>query len=508
MKKESLSGIEISEIYGDEKAGVFPYTRGIHPTMYRGKPWTMRQYAGFGSAHESNARYKYLLSSGTTGLSVAFDLPTQMGRDADHALSKGEVGKVGVSVSSLEEMEILFEGIPLDKVSISMTINSTASIVLGFLLVLAEKRKIPWGALKGTIQNDLLKEYIARGTYIFPPRPSIRVITDIFEFCSKEVTEWNTISISGYHIREAGSNAIQEVAFTLSNALCYVEAALKKGLHIDDFAPRLAFFFNCHNDFFEEIVKFRVARKLYATMMKERFGAMKKESLTLRFHTQTAGSSLTAQQPLNNIVRTSYQALAATLGGTQSLHTNSFDEALGLPTEASAKVALRTQQVLLYETGIAHTVDPLAGSYFIEALSSEFEGKVVSLMKKIEEKGGMLKAIEEGFPQDEIESAAYKYQREIESKERIIVGVNHFQEQNESPPPLLIPKGEDEVVSRLKAFKTKRIKDSHAHALEVLANTARGDANLMPSILDAIRHNATLGEISDVLRGVFGEYRG
>lgn len=520
MSKKTVSDIKIEPQYTreslpkgfekiEEKAGQFPYTRGIHETMYRGKLWTMRQYAGFGSAKESNERYRYLISQGTTGLSVAFDLPTQMGRDPDHPMSLGEVGKVGVSIASVEDMAALFQDIPLEKVSVSMTINATASILLAFLLVIAKEKGIPWSSLKGTIQNDILKEYIARGTYIYPLKPALKIITDIFAFCSAEVPEWNTISISGYHIREAGSNAIQEIAFTLANARAYVKAALEAGLAVDSFAPRLAFFFNCHNEFFEEVSKFRAARRMWAKIMKEEFGAKKAQSMMLRFHTQTAGSSLTAQQPLNNIVRTTIQGFAAVCGGTQSLHTNSFDEALGLPTAQSATVALRTQQILAFESGAVDTVDPLAGSYYVESLTDALETEAAKLITKIDSMGGMERAIEAGFPQSEIETSAYRYQQSIENDERIIVGVNKFEETSSDETPVLVidPSIESSQRDRLTQLKKKRNSALATQALEKLKNDAKTSQNVMPSIIMAAEARCSLGEISDVLREVFGEYR-
>jgi len=469
----------------------------------------MRQYAGFGTAAEANARYHYLLKQGTTGLSVAFDLPTQMGRDSDHPLARGEVGKVGVAISSVDDMEVLLKDIPLADVSISMTINATASILLAFLLVVAERRKVPWGALNGTIQNDVLKEYIARGTYIYPPGPALRIVTDIFGFCSAEVPQWNTISISGYHIREAGSTADQEIAFTLADGIAYVEAAVKAGLQVDDFAPRLAFFFNCHNDFLEEIAKFRAARRMWAKIMRDRFGAKNPKSQMLRFHTQTAGSSLTAQQPMNNVVRTTVQALAAVLGGTQSLHTNSFDEALGLPTEESATIALRTQQVIAHESGVASAADPLGGSYLIESWTDRLEMLATKRLEYIETLGGMVRAIEQGHPQREIEKAAYAYQQRIESKEQIIVGMNEFVSSEETLPPIMKmdPKGEVEQKDRLGALRGRRDGNAVKAALEAVTRAAKDGSNLMPVIIDAARKLVTLGEISDVLRAEFGEYR-
>ncbi len=510
------SGLPVDALYtATSKAsdigmpGQYPYTRGIHETMYRGRLWTMRQYAGFGTAEEANKRYHYLLEQGQTGLSVAFDLPTQMGRDSDHKLSKGEVGKVGVAICSIDDMERLLSGIPLERASISMTINATASILLALLLVVAEKQKVPWTSLTGTIQNDILKEYIARGTYIFPPAPAMRIVTDIFEFCAREVPQWNTISISGYHIREAGSTAVEELAFTLSDGIAYVEAALKKGLAIDDFAPRLAFFFNCHNDFLEEVAKFRAARRLWARIMKERFKAKNPRSMMLRFHTQTAGSSLTAQQPLNNVVRTTVQAMAAVLGGTQSLHTNSYDEALGLPTEQSAVVALRTQQVLAHESGIAGSVDPLGGSYLIESWTDRMAGEVEKKLQIIDSMGGMLKAIEQGHPQREIEKSSYEYQQRIEKKQQIIVGVNEFADRQEEPPPILKldPRGEKLQCERLAELRATRSKMEAARALAAVTAAAKSGDNLMPRIVDAVRARLTLGEISDALREQFGEYR-
>ena len=492
------------------QAGEFPYTRGVHTSMYRGRLWTMRQYAGFGTAEEANQRYHYLLRQGTTGLSVAFDLPTQMGRDSDHALARGEVGRVGVAISCLADMETLLKEIPLDQVSISMTINATAAVLLAMLLVVAERRATPWSALRGTIQNDVLKEYIARGTYIYPPKPALRIVNDIFAFCNAEVPQWNTISVSGYHIREAGSTAVQELAFTFSDAIAYVEAARASGLSVDEFAPRMAFFFNCHNDFLEEIAKFRAARRIWANIMRDRFGATNPHSMMLRFHTQTAGSSLTAQQPQVNIARTTIQALAAVLGGTQSLHTNSFDEALGLPTEEAATIALRTQQVIAYESGVADSVDPLAGSYLVENWTTRLEHEVMKLIAAIDAQGGMVAAIENGFPQAEIESAAFQYQKDIESGERVIVGVNQFTQQDSSEKPILKvdAKGEQEQTKRLKLLRTGRDSKLQQAALLKLSSAAQSQANLMPPILDALRADATLGEISDVLRGQFGEYGG
>jgi methylmalonyl-CoA mutase N-terminal domain/subunit len=489
--------------------GEFPYTRGIYPNMYRGRYWTMRQYAGYATAEESNARYKYLLAQGTTGLSVAFDLPTQIGLDSDDSLSAGEVGKVGVAIDSLDDMERLFADIPLDEVSTSMTINATASILLCLYLAVARKQGVSFDKVKGTIQNDILKEYIARGTYIYPPAPSLRLVTDIFEFCAREVPNWNTISISGYHIREAGSTAVQEVAFTLADGMTYVEAALSAGLQIDDFAPRLSFFFNSHNNLLEEIAKFRAARRLWARIMRERFKARDPRSLMLRFHTQTAGSSLTAQQPEVNVVRTTIQALAAVLGGTQSLHTNSMDEALALPTEAAARVALRTQQVIAYESGIADTADPLAGSYAIEQLTGEIEARANDYLKKIDAMGGMLRAIETGYVQREIQEAAYKYQRAIEAQNEIVVGVNKFQIAAEQlPPTLRIDPGlESAQVARVQAVRAKRNAELTENCLTRLEQSAHSDGNLVPNILECVEAYATVGEISNRLRSVWGEYR-
>jgi methylmalonyl-CoA mutase, N-terminal domain len=511
------SGIEIERCYGPDSAkfddigqpGEFPYTRGIQSTMYRGRLWTMRQYAGFGSAAETNARFKYLLANGQTGLSVAFDLPTQIGMDSDHSLAAGEVGKVGVAIDTLHDMETLFRGIPLDRVSTSMTINATAAVLLSMYIAVAKKQGVSSKLVNGTIQNDILKEYIARGTYIYPPKFSLRLITDIFAYCQQEVPNWNTISISGYHIREAGSTAVQELAFTFGNAIAYVEAALERGLDIDSFAPRLSFFFNTHNDFFEEIAKFRAARRMWAKIAKSRFGAKNPRSLMLRFHAQTAGSSLTAQQPDNNVVRVTLQALAAILGGAQSLHTNSKDEALALPTADAARLALRTQQIIAYESGVANTVDPLGGSYAVEALTDEIEQRATQYLEKIDSMGGMLAAIESGWVQSEIQDAAYKYQRSIEQKERIVVGVNEFQIENEPSPSLHVidPALESTQVKALSAARSARDNRAADSALERLAAAARGSENLMPYILQAVEAYATIGEISDAFRKVHGEYR-
>ena len=489
--------------------GEYPYTRGVQPTMYRGRLWTMRQYAGFGDAEESNKRYKYLLKNGQTGLSIAFDLPTQIGYDSDHPMAYGEVGKVGVAIDSLEDMEILFAGIPLDQVSTSMTINAPAAILLAMYIAIAEKQGIPPSQLNGTIQNDILKEYIARGTYIFPPLPSMRLITDVFDYCSKELPKWNTISISGYHIREAGATAIQEIAFTLANGIAYVAAAAKQGLDIDTFAPRLSFFFNAHNDLFEEVAKFRAARRIWAKIMKERFGAKDPRSMMLRFHTQTAGCTLTAQQPDNNIVRVAIQALAAVLGGTQSLHTNSRDEALSLPSQQSVRIALRTQQVIAYESGVAETVDPMAGSYYLESLTKIIEQEAMSYITKIDQLGGSPKAIEHGFIQREIQNSAYQYQKDIEEKRRIIVGVNQFQSEEEPMKDLLKvnPEIEKRQTERLNKLKKNRNELKVQENLKLLTKMANSEQNIMPAILDCVRSYATLGEICDQLRAVFGEYK-
>ena len=489
--------------------GEYPFTRGVQPTMYRGRYWTMRQYSGFGTAEDTNRRYKYLLDQGQTGLSVAFDLPTQIGYDSDHPLSMGEVGKCGVAIDSLGDMEILFDGIPLNKVSTSMTINSTAATLLAMYMVVAEKQGVAPAELRGTIQNDILKEYIARGTYIYPPQPSMRIVTDIFAFCKDHLPQWNTISISGYHIREAGSSAVQEVAFTLADGIAYVDAAIRAGLDVDEFAQRLSFFFNCHNNFFEEIAKFRAARRLWARIMKERFNAKKPASCMLRFHTQTAGCTLTAQQPYNNVVRVAYQALAAVLGGTQSLHTNSFDEAFCLPTEEAVSLALRTQQIAAYETEVADSIDPLGGSYLVESLTNDIERESKGYIEKIDAMGGMIRAIEEGYAQKEIANSAYTYQKEVESKKRIIVGMNQFTTGDQFFCKLLKVTTEVENLQKSKLKKLKETRD-HARASETLGalkKAAEGSANLMPPVVDAVRAYTTLGEIADVLRGVFGEYR-
>jgi len=490
-------------------AGDYPFTRGVQPNMFRGKLWTMRQYAGFGSAEETNRRYKYLLSEGQTGLSVAFDLPTQIGYDSDNQMSFGEVGKVGVAIDSLEDMETLFNGIPLDKVSTSMTINSTAAILLAMYIAVGEKQGIAPEKLRGTIQNDILKEYFARGTYIFPPKESMRIITDIFEYCTTNLPEWNTISISGYHIREAGATAAQEVAFTLADGVAYVEAAIKVGLQVDEFGKRLSFFFNAHNNFIEEIAKFRAARRIWARIMKERFGSKDPKAMMLRFHTQTGGSTLTAQQPENNIVRVTMQALAAVLGGTQSLHTNSMDEALALPSEKAVTVALRTQQVIAHESGVADTVDPFAGSYYVEYLTNKIEEEVNKYFDKIDSLGGMVKSIEGGYVQKEIQDSAYKYQKAIEKGDSIVVGLNKFAMEEKLPEGLLKldPKVEKLQIEKLKKLKSKRDNVKVKEILAKIEDAARSDKNLMPLILEAVKSYATLGEISDSLRKVFGEYR-
>src|SRR4051812_27588179 len=493
----------------DEQPGKFPFTRGIYKDMYRRRLWTMRQYAGFGTAEESNQRYRYLLSQGTTGLSVAFDLPTQMGMDPDHPLAAGEVGKVGVSIASLADMELLFDQIPLEKISTSMTINSTAAILLSFYVLVARAQGADPKKLNGTIQNDILKEYIARGTYIYPPRPAMRIITDLFAWAGHEAPEWNTISISGYHIREAGSTAVQEVAFTLANAIAYVEAAVNAGLTVDSFAPRLSFFFNAHNDFLEEIAKFRAARRLYAHIMRERFGAQSDRSCQLRFHAQTGGSTLTAQQPQVNVVRVALQAMAAVLGGTQSLHTNSQDEALSLPTEESARIALRTQQVIAFETGVTACPDPLGGSDYVEQLTNEIEKGAREYIERIDALGGALVAIERGYVQREIQNAAYDYQRAVEEGRRVIVGVNKFQTaEHESPKPFRIdPQLERKQVESLRAVRGSRSQSECTASLSRLETAARSSENLMPHILQCCRVSATVGEISDTLRGVFGQYK-
>ena len=489
--------------------GEFPFTRGVQPTMFRGRLWTMRQYAGFATAEETNKRYKYLLEQGQTGLSVAFDLPTQIGYDSDHPLADGEVGKVGVAIDTLKDIEILFDGIPLDKVSTSMTINSIAAILLTMYIAVAEKQGVTSEILQGTIQNDILKEYAARGTYIFPPLESMRIVTDIFAFCKDRVPRWNTISISGYHMREAGCTAVQEVAFTLADGIAYVEAAIRAGLDVDSFASRLAFFFCCHNTFIEEVAKFRAARRLWAKIMKERFKAKRDESCMLRFHTQTAGCSLTAQQPDNNVVRVAFQALAAVLGGTQSLHTNSRDEAYALPTEDSVRIALRTQQIIGYESGVADMIDPLGGSYAVEALTDEIERKSTEYLEKIDAMGGAIKAIEAGYIQGEIAESAYQYQKEIEKKKRIIVGLNQFQIEEQPLKDILRIKPEVEQYQKEKLSRVKKERDNGKvkQTLAVLKKAAQGTENVVPPILEAVMAYATIGEISDTLREVFGEYK-
>ncbi len=519
--KRTDSGIEVKPLYtSDDLAGWDPatqlgdpgkppYTRGVYPTMYRGKLWTMRQYAGFGSAASTNERFKFLLQAGQTGLSCAFDLPTQMGYDSDHPRAEGEVGKVGVAIDSLDDMRTLLGGLPLDQVSTSMTINSTAAVLLLMYELVAEEQGVPADAISGTIQNDLLKEYIARGTYVYPPKPSMRIITNIFEYCTQHVPKWNTISISGYHIREAGSTAVQEIAFTIANGIAYVEAAIAAGLDIDTFAPRLSFFWNAHNNFFEEVAKFRASRRIWYRLMTERFGAQKEASKLLRFHTQTGGSTLTAQQPENNIVRVAVQSMAAVMGGTQSLHTNGFDEALSLPTERAARIALRTQQIIGYESGIADTPDPLGGSYFVEALTDEVERLAWEYIHRIDEMGGAVEAIEAGFQQDEIMEAAYAYAKSIDDDERVIVGLNMFPVDNEPDPDLFPVDPELEVGQRrrLAAFKADRDAALLAARLEDVRDCARGTQNLLYPMKTALRAGATLGEVSDALRDVFGIYR-
>ena len=515
------SGIKVERAYDpsnvagddyDEKLGYpgqYPFTRGVQPTMYRGRYWTMRQYAGFGDAEESNERYKYLISQGQTGLSIAFDLPTQIGYDSDDPMSMGEVGKVGVAIDSLADMEVLFDGIPLDKVSTSMTINASAAVLLAFYIVAAERQGVSPDQLKGTIQNDVLKEYAARGTYIFPPAPSMRLITNIFEYCSKNLPQWNTISISGYHIREAGSTAAQEVAFTLADGIAYVDAAIKAGMDVDSFAGRLSFFFNAHNNLLEEVAKYRAARRIWAKIMKERFHAKKDRSMMLRFHTQTGGSTLTAQQPDNNIIRVTIQTLAAVLGGTQSLHTNSRDEALSLPTEDSVRIALRTQQIVAYESGVADTVDPLAGSYYVESLTDQIEEKVWKYIHKIDDMGGAVKAIEQGYIQKEIADSSYAYQKAVESGEQVVVGVNKFTVKEEGHKEHMVIDSTiaDKQVAKIKAVKEKRDSQAAADALAALRAAAATDENLMPYIVDCARKWCTEGEICNELRAVFGEYR-
>ena len=516
----TLGGIPLNAVYTDADLkgwnaesslgtpGEFPFTRGIYPTMYRGRLWTMRQYAGFGSAAQSNKRYRYLLANGQTGLSVAFDLPTQIGFDSDHLRAAGEVGKVGVAIDSLEDMETLLDGIPLDRVSTSMTINSTAAILLMLYVAVAKKQGANLRKLAGTVQNDILKEYIARGTYIYPPRPAMRIVTDLFSWCRTELPAWNTISISGYHIREAGSTAAQEVAFTLADGIAYVQTAIATGQTVDEFAPRLSFFFNAHNDLLEEIAKYRAARRLWAHVMRERFGARDPNSLMLRFHAQTAGSSLTAQQPENNIIRVAIQALAAVLGGCQSLHTNGLDEAFALPTESAALLALRTQQIIAHESGVANTVDPIGGSFAVEKLTDEIEARAKDYIAKIDALGGMLRAIETGYVQGEIQKAAYEYQQAIERQEQIIVGVNQFVAEKETPIPTLRsdPDAERAQIERVRALRARRDPAAAATAVAAVEARARSGENLMPAILTAVEAFATVGEISDAMRRVFGEY--
>jgi methylmalonyl-CoA mutase N-terminal domain/subunit len=503
---EDIEGIDYRRDIGNP--GEFPYTRGIHPTGYRGKLWTMRQFAGFGTPEETNQRYKTLLKAGGTGLSVAFDLPTLMGRDPDHELSLGEVGKCGVNVTSLADMETLFDGIDLGGITTSMTINSPAAMIFAMYLVVAEKQGADWKKISGTIQNDILKEFIAQKEYIFPPRPSMRIITDIFGFCADAVPKWNTISVSGYHIREAGATALQELAFTLRDGLEYVQWGVDAGLDVDRFVPQISFFFNAHSDFFEEIAKYRAARKLWATAMRDRFGAKNERSWKLRFHTQTAGVSLTAQQPYNNVVRTALQALAAVLGGTNSLHTNSLDEALALPTAEAATLALRTQQIIAYESGVTNTVDPLGGSYFVEKLTKDMEDGALAYFEQIDRMGGMVEAIERGFPQKEIAESAYRFQQAVERKEKVIVGVNDFVQENEPPIEILYidETAAEKQIARLEALKTRRDNGAVARTLDRLRAAARTSENLMPPILEAVRAYATIGEMCDALREVWGEY--
>jgi methylmalonyl-CoA mutase N-terminal domain/subunit len=505
----SLDVSDVDEVEDVGMPGQYPFTRGIYPTMYRGRLWTMRQYAGYASAEESNRRYHYLLERGQTGLSVAFDLPTQIGYDSDHPLARPEVGKVGVAIDSLEDMRILFDGIPLDHVSTSMTINATASILLAFYVAVAKEQGVAPAMLRGTVQNDILKEYLARGTYIYPPQPSMRLITDIFAYGKDHLSRWNTISISGYHIREAGATAVQEVAFTLANAIAYVEAALAAGLDVDDFAPQLSFFFVAQNNLLEEVAKFRAARRLWARIMRERFGARNEKSMMLRFHTQTAGVALTAQQAKNNIIRVTIQALAAVLGGTQSLHTNSYDEALGLPTEEAVEIALRTQQIIAHESGVADSADPLAGSFYVERMTQEIEQRAQAYIDEIDDLGGALRAIELGYMQHEIQDAAYRLQREIETRERIVVGVNEYVAEEEGVPEILRidPEAVERQIRRLEDLRRRRDPARVHDALAALSDAAAGDDNVMPHILAAVEAYATLGEIADTLREVFGEYQ-
>lgn len=519
-ERRTDSGIEIQPVYGptdlegfDERAslgepGTFPFTRGVHPTMYRGRLWTMRQYAGFGTAEATNERFKFLLGAGQTGLSCAFDLPTQMGYDADHPRAEGEVGKVGVAISSIDDMRLLLAGLPLNEVTTSMTINATAATLLLLYQLVGEEQGVAGHQLRGTIQNDILKEYVARGTYIYPPRPSMRLVVDTFAYCAKEIPQWNTISISGYHIREAGSTAVQEIAFTLANGVAYVEAALAAGLALEEFAPRLSFFFNAHNNLFEEVAKYRAARRMWASIMAERFGATDPKSMMLRFHTQTGGSTLTAQQPENNIVRVTLQALAAALGGTQSLHTNGFDEALGLPTERAARLALRTQQVIGYESGIADTADPLAGSYYVESLTNEVEERARQYLAEIDRRGGAVAAIESGYMQGEIEAAAYDFARAVDRGDKVVVGLNRFTGEDASTSDVfpIDPRQQRDQIERVATFKSSRDGDAVRRALEDVETAARGTANILYPMKTALAQRATLGEVSDVLRGVFGEF--
>jgi methylmalonyl-CoA mutase N-terminal domain/subunit len=506
-RPEDVEGIPYAGAIGDP--GEAPFTRGLYPEMYRKRLWTMRQYAGYADASESNRRYRYLLEQGTTGLSVAFDLPTQIGYDSDHEMALGEVGRVGVAISSLDDMRRLFDGIPLDKVTTSMTINATASILLAFYLVVAEEQGVPWEQVGGTVQNDILKEYAARGTYIYPPGPSMKLVTDVIEFCSREVPRWNTISVSGYHMREAGCTAVQEVAFTLAAGLAYVEAAVSRGLDVDAFAPRISFFFNAHSHFLEEVAKFRAARRLWSELLAERYAPKDERSLWLRFHTQTAGSTLTAQQPWNNVVRTTVQALAAVCGGTQSLHTNALDEALGLPTEETARLALRTQQVIAHESGVADAADPLGGSWLIESWTDEIATRAREYIERLDGMGGALAGIEHGFQQNEIADAAYRYQRAVESGEEVVVGVNRYRTENEMPQEVLAidPDSEARQVERLRAYRERRDGERAEASLRALTVAAGEDRNLMPPILDCVRADATLGEIADRLRSVYGEHR-
>jgi len=505
----TLSGIPLEECYGPDRAGDFPYTRGIHRTMYRGKPWTMRQFSGFATPEETNRRFRYLLEQGQTGLSVAFDLPTLMGVDADHGTALGEVGKCGVPVSSLADMETVFEGIPLDRVSVSMTINSPAPVLFAMYLAVADKQGVAWEALNGTLQNDILKEYIAQKEFLYPPRPSMRLVTDVVEFCTRKVPKYNPISISGYHIREAGSTAVQELAFTLRDGMEYVEWAIERGLGVDEFAPRLSFFFNAHNDFFEEIAKYRAARRMWARAMKERYGARDEGSMKLRFHTQTAGCSLTWQQPYNNVVRTAIQALAAVMGGTQSLHTNSLDEAYALPSEQAVLLALRTQQIIAHETGVAAVADPLGGSHFVEALTDEVERRALESIRAIDGMGGMIAAIEQGYPQAEIADASYRYQRELEREERVTVGVNRFTQSGDSSIEVLRidEKAERGQVAKLKRLREDRDGLAVRASLDRIRRDAEGEANLIPALLDAVRAYATVGEICAALGDIYGWYR-